>query len=107
MPDQELIADLEAEIDQLHEEIARCRKIDLAAKAVLVGGCATLMIGFLAATPTTLVLAIAAVLGSLALLGSNSRTMAEAVAMLKAQEERRSELIDAMELQVIGSEQVS
>jgi predicted benzoate:H+ symporter BenE len=102
MPDPELIADLETEIDQLHEEVARCRKIDLAAKAVLVGGFATLMIGFLTATPTTLVIAIAAVLGSLALLGSNSRTMAEAVATLKAQEERRSGLIDAMELQVIG-----
>src|SRR5688500_15344081 len=107
MPDQELITNLEAEIDRLQEDIARSRKIDLAAKAVLITGCATLLISFLATSPATLVVSIAGVLGSLALLGSNSRTMDEAVATLKAQEERRSGLIDAMELQIIESEQVS
>jgi hypothetical protein len=66
------------------------RKISLVAKAVFVFGCATLLIGFLAATPATLVVAVGAVLGSLALLGSNSRTMDETVSVVKAQEARRS-----------------
>ena len=64
------------------------------------------MIGFIWQGPLALVIAIGAVLGSLALMGSNSRTMDEAVWMLKALEERRSQLIEALELQVLEREEV-
>ena len=43
---QDQIDVLEAEIDQLHEATERCRLIDLASKASLVGGCVTVVVGF-------------------------------------------------------------
>jgi hypothetical protein len=98
------ITDLEAEIEQLQDSVERCRKIDLAGKAVLVGGGLTIGIGFIWQSPVALVLAIGAALGSLALIGSNRRTLHEIVAALKEQEAKRSELIDGMELQGIEHE---
>jgi hypothetical protein len=60
-----------------------------------------LVIGFFGARPLPLVIATGAILGSIALLGSNWRTLSEIVAQLKAQEVRRSELIDGLELQPV------
>jgi hypothetical protein len=48
------------------------------------------------------VIGIAAVLGSVALLGSNRRTLDEITAAIRTQEARRSEMIDGLELQDTG-----
>ena len=98
--------EVEAEIGELHAAVDRCRKIDLASKAVLVGGCVTVGIGFIWHSPLAVVIAIGAVLGSLALMGSNRRTLDETLTVLKAQEAKRSELIDGMELQEIQHEEL-
>jgi hypothetical protein len=48
IPDHhDLIVDLEAEIYELHHAVERCRKIDLQAKAILVGGCVTVGMSFI------------------------------------------------------------
>jgi hypothetical protein len=47
------------------------------------------------------VIGIAAVLGSVALLGSNRRTRDEITAAIRTQEARRSEMIDGLELQEV------
>jgi hypothetical protein len=97
------VIDLEAEIDQLHEAIERCRKIDLASKAGLVCGFATVGIGLIWHSPLALVIAIGAVLGSLALMGSNRRTHDETVAALKEHEARRSATIDDIDMKTLSS----
>ncbi len=95
---------LEAEIDELHEAIQRCQKIDLASKAALVGGCVTVVVGFVWHSPLALVIAIGAILGSLALVGSNKRTLDDAVAALRAQQAKRSEWIESLELRAVDVE---
>jgi uncharacterized membrane protein len=57
---------LEAEIDQTHDAVEHCRKINVASKAALVGGCVTVVVGFVWHSPLALVIAIGAILGSLA-----------------------------------------
>ena len=68
----QLIADLEAEIDDLRDSAERCRKIDMAAKAALGVGLALLLVSFFWFSASALVIGIAAVLGSVALVGSKS-----------------------------------
>jgi hypothetical protein len=105
MPDHhDLIVGLEAEIHELHEAVERCRKIELAAKAALVGGCLIVGIGFIWHSPLALVIAIGALLGSLALLGSNQRTLDDNVAALRVQQAKRSKLIESMELRAVNVE---
>jgi len=101
---QDQIDVLEAEIDQLHVATERCRQIDFASKASLVGGCVTVVVGFLWHSPLALVIAIGAILGSLALLGSNKRTLDDAVAALRAQQAKRSEWIESLELRAVDVE---
>jgi hypothetical protein len=72
MPNQhELIADLEIEIDALGDEAEQCRRIDIAAKLAFALGYITLVTSFIQASAFALMIGIAAVLGSVALLGSN------------------------------------
>jgi hypothetical protein len=97
MPNQhELIADLESEIDALRDEAERCRKIDIAAKLAFGLGTITLVTSFVQASAFALVIGIATVLGSVALLGS------EITATIRTQEARRSEMIGGLELQDTG-----
>jgi hypothetical protein len=70
----QLVADLEAEIDDLRDSAERCRKIDMAAKAALGVGLALLLVSFFWFSASALVIGIAAVLGSVALVGSNRGT---------------------------------
>jgi hypothetical protein len=97
----ELIADLESEIDALRDEAERCRKIDIAGKLAFALGCITLLTSFFQASALALMIGIAAVLGSVALLGSNRRTLDEITAAIGTQEARRSEMIDGLELQEV------
>jgi hypothetical protein len=50
-----------------------------------------------------MIVAIAAVLGGVVLLGSNSTTSDQAAAVLEAAELRRAELIGTMDLHVVGN----
>ena len=98
----QLIADLEAEIDGLRDSAERCRKIDMAAKAAMGLGVALLLIGFFRFNAAALVIGIAAVLGSVALVGSNRGTLGEIITRIRLAEARRAEVIDSLGLQMVS-----
>jgi len=98
-PRQE-IADLEAEIDELVDAAERCRKVIALAKVVIGAGGVLLLltlIGTVRFGPTAWVLAIAAVLGGLALSGSHGSTRDQIRAKIAACEARRTQLIGELD----------
>ena len=99
----QLIADLEAEIDDLRDSAERCRKIDIVAKAMMGIGVGLLLMGFLWFSASALVIGIAAVLGSVALVGSNRGTLGETITRIKLAEARRAEIIDGLGLQTVSN----
>src|SRR3954451_16983000 len=66
-----LIAELEAEIEHLRDAAERCRKIDLVTRAAIGLGIACLASALLWFKPVALVLGLALLLGGLALSGSS------------------------------------
>ena len=104
MEEQEIIADLEIQIEHLRDAAERCRKIELAAKAIIGVGAACLGSALLWFKPLALVLGIALLLGGIALRGSNKSTLDEIVARITADEARRAGIIDGLELQTIPPE---
>jgi len=99
-----LIADIEAEIEALAEQAARCRKVAAAAKACAgIGGALTFLVltGLWPLPALALVLGLAAALGGVALLGSNRGTQNELTARIGALEARRAELIDGLRFRVV------
>ena len=100
----QLIADLEAEIDALRDSAERCRKIDMAAKAAMGVGVALLLISVFWFSASALVIGIAGVLGSVALVGSNRGTLGEITTGIRLAEARRAEVIDSFELETVRTE---
>ncbi len=101
------IADIEFEIDRLTDAAERCRKIGLAARiAAGLGGLVLigLVTGILRFSPEFLVTALAALVGGIALMGSNQGTADEVKAQIDAAVRRRSDLIDALKLTAVESE---
>src|SRR5829696_1954404 len=96
------VAVLEAEIDTLRDRAERCRKIDIGGKAALGMGCAMLLVGFLWLNPLPLVIGIALILGSVALLGSNRTTLGATITSITMLEERRVQMINGLELQTVS-----
>jgi hypothetical protein len=101
----ELIARLEARIDDLAEVRERCRKIILASKvAIACGGIWMLaaVFGAVGLDPLAMVAAIAAVIGGTVVFGSNTTTASQISAAMREAEERRAALIGSLELRVVG-----
>jgi hypothetical protein len=99
------IVRLEARIEELAGVIESCRKIIAVSRAAIVVGAVLLlaiMIGVLTLDPTMMIASIAAVIGGIVLLGSNSRTSDDATAALQTAEARRTELIGAIDLQLVA-----
>ena len=99
------IARLEARIEELAEAIEKCRKVILISKIAIALGAILgllIMLGVIRIDPMALTGAIAAVIGGTVLLGSNSSTLAEMTAAMKTAETRRAELIDNLDLRVVG-----
>lgn len=95
---------LEARIEALQEAIERCRKIALLAKILIIAGAAWLLltiIGIVPFVPTLLFASLAALIGGVVLLGSNSTTWQQTEAALAASEAMRHDLIEQLELRVI------
>jgi hypothetical protein len=101
---REQILRLEGRIEELAGAIESCRKIILAAKAAMVLG-GLLLLGILAGVitsdPTVTLGAIAAIIGGIVLFGSNTSTLEQATAALKAAEADRAELIGRIDLRVV------
>ena len=100
------IAELEARIEALSESIERCRKISLASRLAIAAGAAwlaLLIVGLVAFAPYELVAALAAVLGGIVLLGSNSTTWTQAETALDQAEAMRADLIGRMDLRLVDA----
>lgn len=98
---RERIAELEAEIEELRDSADRCRKIEGPAKFAVVLGILLLSATLLklpATGPVAFVIAITAILGGVALKGSNESTRDNLMARIRVHEAQRAEMIDALEL---------
>jgi undecaprenyl pyrophosphate phosphatase UppP len=90
---------LEAEIERLGEVAESCRKVILAAKVAIAVGALVLLITIAGLINVDQIIAFAAsavILGGIVAAGSNSRTLNEATANMRAAETRRAELIGAL-----------
>ena len=102
------IVRLEAQIEQLAGVIEGCRKIIAVSRAAIVVSAILLlaiMLGVVTLDPTMMIASIAAVIGGIVLLGSNSRTSDDATAALQSAEARRTALIGAIDLQLVADKE--
>ena len=100
------IARLEARIEALEESIERCRKISLAAKLAIGAGAgwiALTLFGVVSFAPSLSLAAMAAAIGGVVLLGSNSTTWMQMESERAAAEKTRADLIEGMELRVVDA----
>ena len=101
------ISQIEARLEQLAEVAQRCRKIILVSKAAIAAGAGLLlvvMLGLLGSNQVAAIGSIAAVLGGIVSLGSNVSTLRQTMAAISAAEALRSDLIDRIDLRVVGDE---
>jgi hypothetical protein len=92
---------LEERIEDLAAKIESCRKLILVSRIAVAGG-VLLLAGMLFAVvrfdPAVMAAAVAALLGGIAVWGSNNSTAQQAAKELASVEADRSALIDAMDL---------
>ena len=99
------ISRIEADIDQLAKTLDGCRKAMLLSKVTIAAGGIWLLGYFLGAfrfDPMLMVGAIAAVIGGVVILGSNSSTSQQTIAAMKAAETERDELIDMIDPRAVA-----
>jgi hypothetical protein len=101
---------LEERIAELTDALERCRKLSLAGKIAAGAGAAYLaaaLLGLAPALPSTMIAAMAAILGGIVLLGSNASTWAQTEAALAAAQAAwqtvRAEDLDAAFEPIAGS----
>jgi hypothetical protein len=102
------ISSLEAHIDELTGVIESCRKLILVSKVAIAAGGIWLLaftFGAIRFESMAMVGAIAAVIGGTVVFGSNTSTSKQAAADIKAAEALRAELIDKINLQLVGEAQ--
>ncbi len=101
------IGRIEDRIEILHDAMARCRKIALAAKIGIGAGAAWLVltvVGLVPFVPALLFASLAALIGGVVLAGSNSTTWQQTEDALAASEAMRRDLIEQLELRVIDDD---
>jgi hypothetical protein len=99
------ISRIEEQLEELADVSERCRKIILVSKAAIAGGVALLffvMLGLFGANQVVAIGSIAVVLGGIVSLGSNLSTLQQTMAAMTAAEARRSDLINGIDLRVVG-----
>jgi hypothetical protein len=99
------IVRIEERIEELREAIARCRKLSLTAKLMIGAGTAWIaltLILLIPYWPGMVFGALAAVIGGIVLLGSNSTTWNETEAALAASESMRAEWIGRRDMRLVG-----
>jgi hypothetical protein len=101
------IARLEAKIEDLADDIERCRKLALFSKVLAAGGALWLiaeLFGVLRLGAPGAIGSLTAILGGFILGGSNRSTMLQAQGALDAAEVRRIELIGAIDLRAVNAD---
>ena len=99
------ISRIEAQIEELAEVAARCRKIFLVSLVAIATGAGLLLLmilGLFGFSQVAAIGSIAAVLGGIVSLGSNVGTLRQSMAAISAAEALRSELIGGIDLRVVG-----
>jgi hypothetical protein len=97
----DVVVHLEERIEELAAKIESCRKLILASRIAVVGGALGLtgmLFGAIRFDPATMAAAAAALLGGIAVWGSNRSTAQEAAGELALVESDRSALIEKMDL---------
>jgi hypothetical protein len=105
----EQILHIEAHIEELADVIERCRKIIFISKAAIAAGGTlflAIIIGAVGFDPTVMIGAMAAVIGGTVFFGSNTSTLKQTTADMKAAEPHRADLISRMDLRVVGDGKV-
>src|SRR5215469_15443891 len=103
------ILHIEARLEELTDVVERCRKIILISKVTVAAGgilILAIVIGAVRFDPAAMIGAIAAVIGGTVVFGSNRSTLKQITDEMKAAEARRSELINRMDLRVVGDGEV-
>ena len=99
------IAGIEARLEQLAEAAERCRKIIMVSKAAIAAGAVLLLVmvlGLFGSGPTIALGSIAAILGGIVSLGSNTSTLQQTMDAIEAAEAQRSELIGRIDLRLVS-----
>lgn len=99
------ISRIEADIVQLAKTLDSCRKAMLLSRVTIAAGGIWFLgyfLGGIGFDPTLMVGAIAAIIGGVVILGSNSSTSQQTVAAMKAAETERDELIDTINPRAVG-----
>jgi hypothetical protein len=100
------IARIEADVEQLAQTLEGCRKaMSLSRVAIAAGGIwiVAYFLGVIRFDPTLMVGAIAAIIGGIAVLGSNSSTSRQTMAAIKVAETQRAKLIDMIDPRTVGA----
>lgn len=99
------ISQIEARLEALAEKAEQCRKIIMVSKAAIAAGVLLLlvmMLGLFGSGATVALGSIAAVLGGVVSLGSNTSTLQQTMAAINAAEAHRSELIGRIDLRLVS-----
>ena len=100
----EAIAQIEARLEQLAERAEQCRKIIMFSKIAIAGGALLLlaiMLGLFGSGATAALGSIAAILGGIVSLGSNSSTLQQTTDAIGEAEAQRRELIGRIDLRLV------
>ncbi len=98
---REQILQVEADLEELTDAVDRCRKIILISKAIIAAGATLILaiaLGGVGFDPAVLIGSIAAVIGGTVVFGSNTSTLKQTAAVIKAAEAHRAELISQIDL---------
>src|SRR6266849_1972917 len=102
---REEISRLEVHIEELTEASERCQKIIVISKFVVVFGglvFVALTLQAIRFDPIAMIGAITAIIGGTVVFGSNTSTLKQTTAAMKAAEALRTEMIGKIDLRVVG-----
>jgi hypothetical protein len=100
------IARIEADIEQFAETLEGCRKVMTLSRVVIAAGgiwIVAYFLGVIRFDPALMVGAIAAIIGGIVVLGSNSSTSRQTMAAMKFAEAERAKLIDIINPRAVGA----